>query len=786
MPDTGWIAANSVSTENNGSNSPSWSNTSNIYSDDNSYASVSGLRSGSVQSDFLIAGFPSISIPAYATNIRAAVRVRHKKSGAQYSSARIGYLYYGFVLPGIFLICDGTVNREGYGELFADTESAEVFGGDSDSLWEYAPNSMTVSGISSGVTVKLFVYNGNDVSTTAYVDQIEVKFFYDADVSYTEVEADFVALSSVTAEVLSLSFGEAEMAVSAVLDASVYGEVSVSFSAVSALSAEPVYYDAESVSITDVSVGFLASGSMSAVATIDYIPILVWDNDDGLVSGRIQLDIDAVTLGGLSSLDLHDMLDYDIKEDLEFSVGLESDYLTGEFGFFLPSESIFTFAVREETVRAVIFKLFRNGCSGITVTRSSDSRLLFRGSLDKESVSFDHQTMMISATFVAFVDADKSIKSGSNDLDADFLQEVFGYDVSWSGDSLHASRWMKVRYAFEQMLSVYGATSVEFGNFNRLFTAFVLETTADTNNVLSPAGWQNDGAQTFSEWLAASDANVLFDRLLIYKEMLFQVGDYSTLGASTLVDVLTLLAGWMTAVCGIDATGKGYVVPTFAQDGNTVIDDDDIVSCVVKGFLPKVGNIIGIGFSFPGNLDPDPGQCFVSSREYPGGYARYDADGLHNVNLYNHLALYQVTLSGEEVMKAFFPVSPEYGSIRDDWVTGFGYSDAGLDVTHDDDLLSVYHVGSETGWNVGGSRGYYIDGDYSFCVAVSERYYEFRGQDREIYELSLARVDLEMINLYKLESGSRYGSDVLLRPILIRTNYSKGITYMEAIDVTRS
>jgi len=786
MPDTGWIAANSVSTENNGSNSPSWSNTSNIYSDDNSYASVSGLRSGSVYSDFLIAGFPSISIPAYATNIRAAVRVRHKKSGAQYSAAVIGYDFYGTPVPGLFLRCNGENVRGGVGELFADSEVAEIFGGDSDALWAFVYEALTVSDIAAGVEVKLFVMNGNDVYTTAYIDQIEVNFFYDAEVSYTEVEADIVAVSFASAEVASFSFAEAAMAAASVLDASVYGEVSASFSAVSAVSAEPVYYDPEAVLVLDVASGFVASGSMSAVATLDYIPVLVWDNDDGLVSGRIQLDIDAVTIGGLSSLDLHNMLDHEIKEDLEFSVGLESDYLTGEFGFFLPSEAVFTFAVREEAVRSVIFKLFRNGCSGITVTRSSDSRLLFRGSLDKESVSFDHQTMMISATFVAFVDADKSIKSGSNDLDTEFLEEVFGYDVSWSGDSLDDSRWMKVRYAFAQMLSVYGATSIEFGNFNRLFTAFVLETTADTNNVLSAAGWQNDGAQTFSEWLAASDANVLFDRLLIYKEMLFQVGDYSTMGASTLVDVLTLLAGWMTAVCGIDATGKGYVVPTFAQDGNTVIDDDDIVSCVVKGFLPRVGNIIGIGFSYPGNLDPDPGQCFVSNREYPGGYARYDADGLHKGNLYNHLTLYEVTLSGEEVMKAFFPVSPEYGSIRDDWVTGFGYSDAGLDVTHDDDLLSVYHVGSETGWNVGGSRGYYIDGDYSFCVAVSERYYEFRGQDREIYEIEIARVDLEMINLYKLESGSRYGSDVLLRPILIRTNYSKGITYMEAIDVTRS
>lgn len=791
MPDTGWVSPASVTTDDNGSSSPSWSNPGNILSDDDSYATVSGLRSGSVKSDYLIAEFASFNIPTHASNIRVAVRVRHKKSGAQYSAARIGQYVFGYPVFGLSVKSGTTSLRADLGENFADTEVAEVFGGEDNALWSdyYGEQTteITVAMVNSGeMAVSLYVANANDFSTTAYIDQVEMKVWYDEDVSTTYLSEHIQGSSVLSGNAIEITFLSESITGTSTLSGTLGGELSGHIQGLSIISGDPVYYDPASATTTYLSEHITAGSIIQGKTDDEYFPVLVWDNAAGGVSGRIVLDIDeSVSVSGVNAVQLFEMLDFDIENELEFTVGLEDEYIKGEFGFFFPSEGVLRFQLLDLDHANKVFKLFRDGVNSVEIIRNNDGRLLFKGKQDKKSLEYDHVTGTVIATFLAYIDADRAIKNGSNVIDEVFLNEVFGYDVAFDGDSKHASQWIRVTYVFEKLLEFCGATSVEFGNFNRLLTSFILETTNDTNNDISGVGWQNDGALTFSEWLAATDANLLFDRMLVYKEMLFQTGDYLSVGASNIVDLIENMASWFSAILGVDATGKGYVVPTYVQEGVVSINDGDIISCRVKSYLDKVANVVGIGHIKLGALNPDPGQCFTNYGDYPGGDIRYDADGLHNGTLYNHSTLFEVSSSGQTVLKAFFPVRPNAGRIRGDEAGAFGYTAGSDPVTHDNDLLCVMHVGSERGWNVGGSRGFYIDGDNSYILAVSEKYYEFREVDREIYELDLALVDLEMINLYKLATDSVYGPDVLLRPILIKTNYTTGRTIMEAINVTR-
>lgn len=791
MPDTGWVSPASVTTENNGSSSPAWSNASNILADDNNYATVSGLRNGNTPSDYLIAQFDSAGVPAYATNIRVGVRVRHKRSDGNHHAARIGRYVYGFQINGLSVWSGDVALRSDIGELFATTEVAEVFGGDDNSLWtDYfgeQTTEITAAMVNSGeMKVRLYVANANDFATTAYIDQVELRFWYDEDVSTTELSEHIQGTSTVSGDPIETTHLSEHIQGSSTVSGTLGGELSGHIQGTSVVSGEPVYYDPGSVTTTYLSEHIQGTSIVEGKTDDEYFPVLVWDNTAGAVSGRIALDIDeSVSVAGVNAAQLFEMLDFDAENEIELSVGLESEYIEGEFGFFFPSEGVLQFRVLNLDDGNKVFRLFRDGVSGVEIVRNNDGRLLFKGKQDKKSLEYDHVTGTVIATFLAYVDADRDIKSGSNVIDEVFLDEVFQHDVSMSGDSKHASQWIRVKYVFEKLLEFCGATSVEFGNFNRLLTSFILETTNDTNNDISGVGWQNDGALTFSEWLVATNENLLFDRMLVYKEVLFQTGDYLSVGASNVVDLIENMASWFSAVVGVDATGKGYVVPTYVQEGTLSLDDEDIISCRVQSYLDKVANVVGIGHIKLGELNPDPGQCFTTYGEYPGGNIRYDADGLHNGTLYNHSTLFEVSSTGDKVLKAFFPVRPDVGKIRGDEAGGFGYTAGSDPVTHDDDLLCVMHVGSERGWNVGGSRGYYIDGDNSYILAVAEKYYEFRKVDREIYELELALVDLEMINLYKLAADSRYGPDVLLRPILIQTNYTTGKTIMEAINVTR-
>lgn len=797
MPDTGWVAPSSVSTENNtllsGQSSRSWSNPGNILSDDDAYASAYNLAGGNYSTHWLIASFASFELPSYASNLRVAVRVRHKKDSGEHHAASINEVtyyfppYYGDTGPGLFVRHNGTYLLGGVGAPFATTEVAEIFGGDDNALWEELYGTFTVAMANSGdVDVRLTVTNGNSFATDVFIDQVEMKIWYDVDVTTTELSAHISATSTVSAAALETTGLSEHIQGFTTIQATLGEELSVHIQGSSTVSGDPVYYDPASVTTTDLSWHIDALSVLSAKTDDEYFPVLVWDNDSGAVPGRIALDVDeSVSVSGVNAVQLFEMLDFDIENELEFTVGLEDEYVKGEFGFFFPSEGVLQFNLLDPTSGDKVFKLFRDGVNGVEIVRNNDGRLLFKGKQDKKSLEFDHLTGTVTATFLAYVDADRAIKSGSNVIDEVFLNEVFGYDITFSGDSKHASQWVRVTYVFEKLLEFCGATSVEFGNFNRLFTSFILETVNDTNNTVSAVGWQNDGALTFLEWLAATGANLLFDKMLVYKEILFQTGDYLSAGASNIVDLIDNMAAWFSAVVGVDSTGKGYVVPTYVQDWTALIADADVISCRVKSYLDKVANVVGIGHVKMGKMNPDPGQCFLSDGEYPGGNIRYDADGLHNDSLYNHSTLFEVSSSGDEVLKAFFPVRPDAGIIRGDEAGGFGYTAGSDPVTHDNDLLCVMHVGSERGWNVGGSRGFYIDGDNSYILAVSEKYYEFREVDREIYELELALVDLEMINLYKLASDSVYGPDVLLRPILIQTNYTTGRTIMEAINVTR-
>jgi hypothetical protein len=782
--DTGWIAATSASNADAGSNTPAWSNVANIYSDNNSYATVPGLRSGSTPSDYLTAGFPAIDIPAYATDIRVAVRVRHKKSGATYCSAQIGYYVFGVPIPLLSVLFGGTALRVGFGEPFSTSEVAELFGGDSDALWYGVVRDITPTDVAAGVSVRLRVWNGNDISTTAYIDQVEVKFWYSAETTTTEISADIVAESAVAADIALIEVVSASIEAEVSIEAVMPGEAIARIEASATVTADPVYYDPSEVEVGLCEADLDASAAVFAEVSKNYISVAVWD-DSGLVAGSIQFDlVSGVSVGGVSSQSLHDMLEYDADADLVIAVGIESDYADVEAGFFAPAELSLQFFLKDPSLSPVAFKLFQLGVSGVRVVRNSDARTVAVGRLDRESVVYEFARHSLSASFAVYVDPDERIKSGSSSLDVSRLSQVFGFDISFTGNSLDPSQWLKVKRVFEVLLTSYGADSVEFGNFNRLFTSVVLQTTEDVNNTYSAAGWQNAGSQTFAEWLASATPNILFDRLLVYKEMLFQSGDYSSVGASDLKDVVSNLSKWFLVVWGVDASGKGFVVPSYAQEGEETITDEQVLSCSIKGYLPKIGQAVGIGKVFPGKYNPDPGQCF-----FTGGYyyynLRYDLDAVHYSSLYTHTALYEVTLSGEEVMKVFFPVSPTVGTIRSGMAEAFGYTAASGD-THNGDLKAVWAVGSEVGWNAGGSRGYYIDGDASYIDAVTEKYFEYRRVDREIYEVEILGVDLEMVKLYQLDPTSRYGSGVLLRPIRIQTNYSRGITLMEAVNVSRT
>ncbi|MCG8345535.1 MAG: hypothetical protein MI685_10335 [Chlorobiales bacterium] len=823
--DTGWVAAASGSsvalpwTDDSNPWLPygyaHWSNPGNILSDDENFATCNpsggGYPRSLIESHFLVAGFDSFNIPSYATNITLAVRVRRKYSTVA-SSVPVafgtpvfgppfsyGYGEYLGWWPGVFLYDStgdgGFVARGRMGVPWTKSEEIELLGSESEDWSEsYGPGyspADDISGVSGPALSATILNSGNfevrlfasiaspypeDV-VTFMIDQVEVRVWYDA----VEETVDLTADGNITLS------GDVSMEM--VVDMEVDGAITVSGSVETmedwlaegsiSLSGDVTltYYDG----VTDVDLSLDGDITVSGYVGFGYLrtefPIKLWHNESGLVAGEVRFFFDeAVSRGGCNADNFFLLFELCETDEMVFETGAENEYVESENIVFFPSELTLRFAVLSNVHNelAGAHQYWRDAVKEIEIARlDTPETVIFKGKIDRLSVEYDSLNRIVTATFLPFINPDRSIKNNENTPDYALLNEIFDDSSGWTVENtayLDAKEWFKVRYIFERILRYFFTGSVTFGNFNRLFTAVITKTT-DGNETASADGWNQDGSMNLQEYLGSVGSNNLFDKILVSKHQLYGV-------VGSLKDMLENLSRWFFASVGIDQAGNGYVVPTYTHLYAVTIADENILSVRKTGYLPRSPGVVGVGV-----YDDEP--VFFNA---VFGNVRYDDQSWvleEGVQYYYKESGIFKSVEGdeEEVLPVHFPIKPENNKISSSVADGFGYSDGGNEKTHTGDLLAITQVGSEEGYRYSGY--YYIYGDPSYIREVTEKHYEYRSVDREVLEIEVSLVDLEMHKVYKLESGSQYGSGYLLRPLRIQSNYTTGRTIMEAINVTR-
>jgi hypothetical protein len=287
---------------------------------------------------------------------------------------------------------------------------------------------------------------------------------------------------------------------------------------------------------------------------------------------------------------------------------------------------------------------FRDAVASVSITVNGE--LFFKGDIDRKSTAYDFSTRTLNASFAPYIRPDRSIKTREGTVDTEFFLSVFEVEY---GDDLgdNADGWIRLRYAIDKLLRYYGAVSVEFGNFNKLFSSCIFAPVGiPIDDYTTSGGYGYDGALAFDAWLAAAPENALFDRLLIYQRIMMQDEAYAGPGASTYLDVIKNLCNEIGAVMGIGLSGEGYCIPSYGGLGSTEIAEAEIISVAIDGFIERSPALCACGLVYPHEEygETPPGMSFVPGATTFGG-VRYDETGTHYGAYYSVGTIYHEVLS---------------------------------------------------------------------------------------------------------------------------------------------
>ncbi|MEI6846559.1 MAG: hypothetical protein WCK32_00745 [Chlorobiaceae bacterium] len=530
------------------------------------------------------------------------------------------------------------------------------------------------------------------------------------------------------------------------------------------------------IDISGIAAGF---GALSGELVEGYSFYL--DNGSALAEIRLELDELAV-YGDLDSSVFLNRFDIASQEDIVIEAGIEKEYADGDYGYFMPSKTTICFAVLGDDTLAMQY--FRDAVLSVRII--VDAQDYFNGKIDRKSVRYSFAEKLLYADFAPFLRPDRSFKTNEGIVDPELFQLIFR-DVVGGDTGTAAADWLRLNYVITQLLTFFGATSVRFGNFNRLFSCVVLANTGLALGSYATSGaYGFDGSTSFDTWLASAAPNIVFDRLLIYKPILCQTGSYSGVGANSLVDVLSNLCREIGAVMGIAPTGEGFVIPSYGGTDVAAVDEQDIISVDFSGYLDRSNSLVACGSVYPQtSYTVQPGMAFV-----PGvttfGTVRYDIAGTHYTSYYSEFSLWQDTLQEETapVKIVRFMHNPIMGRIPAGvGVEGFGYSPS-TGISHNgSDLKCVKYIGTEEQWYTTGTT-WYLNNDCSAIVSQAAWYFSLFRTDREQVTLEVAGIDYQIYQAYRLPDA--YGDGLSFRPSSMRINLSQGRTTITGIALTEN
>jgi len=169
--DTGWVNP-STAAEDTAQGTVSWSNYTNVYSNNTSYAIQSSLVSPNVKTYFIKATSFGLSVPAGATINGVQVQIDRKSS--HNGTARYVYDEYVQLVKGNTIQGD---NKAATSTKWPLADAYASYGGSSD-LWGLSLSDSDVNASNFGVAISAEIINPGTTATVASVDHIQIKVYY--------------------------------------------------------------------------------------------------------------------------------------------------------------------------------------------------------------------------------------------------------------------------------------------------------------------------------------------------------------------------------------------------------------------------------------------------------------------------------------------------------------------------------------------------------------------------------------------------------------------------------
>ncbi len=554
---------------------------------------------------------------------------------------------------------------------------------------------------------------------------------------------------------------------------------------------------------------------------------LVLNDGSAPVSGELRVSVDdSITIGSFSAATFLSSFGLQLST-LVIESGYESDLDDFGLGMITPGALSLTFTVDQAAEPSVGFRYFRQAVTGIALYVNSELKI--SGVIDKNELSYESQDRILSVTTLPFIGSRRQVRSPNGGVDGDLLAIILGESqedyINDPWDGINPYCWVRIKYAFKKILEYMGATSVEFGDFNR-FLSTVRTGNADTVTIGNTySGWNNSG--TFESWAATAGPNYIFDRLLVNKSMLFgwqdKDGRYPKTSVSTVKDMLDMLTKAFFAVVQISPDGKGYVFPLWGDIPEQEIPDSAVESIAIEGYLPAMLGVAvqswfdGVATTAADENDAYPHAYYtvinqmyfetVYDSEVSAviGTVRYNEDDLltirSNVSLFRFTnilpegCIHQQGLDSlsddDTVLVLNLPVSTlpaEYGyfnlspTISGTVVSGWGFSKTVVsESTHDGWTSTPSTSNLHVVFDILGDSGVMK----SYVQKLMELLYDFRKVEREIYTLQLIGTDYVFSKYYTFPDSGQHDSSVLLRPVRISTDYINGKTEMECVNVKK-
>lgn len=242
MADTGWLVPTTATVVTDGDTS--WSNTGNVFASDNSHT-TSSISKSDKSHTLRVSGFGA-AIPDGASNIRLEVSIERKSSGSLTVDYRVQW-FNGTARAG---------DNKASSSNWPTSDAIATYGSSSDT-WNAGITLAQANSSSAGIDLAVS-NNYTSSSRTVYVDQIRIRFHYNA---VYDIGVDVQAGVDVAAEAEMIVTGAADYALSSVCSATCTG---VSVATVPVSASVNVFVTAELVS-NDPAIATVAINCTAAV-----------------------------------------------------------------------------------------------------------------------------------------------------------------------------------------------------------------------------------------------------------------------------------------------------------------------------------------------------------------------------------------------------------------------------------------------------------------------------------------------------------------------------------------